>query len=123
MCENSMLGKQSRSSVFSVEKLKTVIQKKSLIAVKYIFLYYTVGEEDEKSSSSSSSSKVLWFNMRQVSRDPLRRILVTVLAINNSVIPLQEPIIYVNGIPFAPRAPDNLHANIGKRCLIRTSIE
>ncbi len=27
---------------------------------------------------------------------------------------MQEPIIYVNGIPFAPRAPDNLHANIGE---------
>ncbi len=52
--------------------------------------------------------------MRQVSRDLLRRISVIVLASNNSIIPLQEPIIYVNGIPFAPRAPDNVHANIGE---------
>jgi hypothetical protein len=42
------------------------------------------------------------------------RIWYIILAKNNFVIPLQEPIIYVNGIPFAPRAPDNLHANIGE---------
>ncbi len=67
--ETNMHGK--RSLVFSVEKLKTVIKKNLLLPVKYIFLYYTVGEEEEK-SSSSSSSKVLWFNMRQVSIDLFR---------------------------------------------------
>jgi hypothetical protein len=37
---------------------------------------------------------------------------------------VQEPIIYVNGIPFAPRAPDNLHANIGKHFwMVGSSLE
>jgi len=49
--------------------------------------FYKVLERVD-SGKETSESKLIWFNMRL------------------------EPVVYVNGIPFAPRASDNLHNNI-----------
>jgi len=56
------------------------------------------GTKDSSAEADQAAThNVVWYNMRQ------------------------EPVIYINGIPFAPRAPGSLHENLELECVQPTS--
>ena len=62
--------------------------------------------EKVKSVHGEEGEKIIWFNMRKVI------ILICLTSDDILFCRTQEPVVYVNGKPFAPRNPEDLHRNL-----------